>query len=130
MTKTSSLKKFSIPVICGIIAYGIHKIADAAIIGENCGAPWFLEFTYIFFLVFTMAIISGLSKVQRSNIDYVGYSFLLLTCIKMAAAYAFFNLGISEDVSGRQICKMNFFIVFIIFLAVETYSTIKMLNQK
>lgn len=126
----NNLKKYLLPAVFGIAAYVIHKMAISFLIPTACGKEFFLESSYVFFLIASMLIIFGLGKVKTSNLDYVGYAFLLLTCIKMAAAYAFFNVFFADVTDGRGSCKMNFFAAFILFLGVETYATIKMLNSK
>ena len=126
----NSLKAYLVPFVFGIIAYILHKIAIVFVLPVNCEKDFFLESSYFFFLISSLLIIFALGKVRQSNIDYVGYAFLLLTCIKMAAAYAFFNVFFNDVTEGRSSCKMNFFIAFILFLGIETYSTIKLLNSK
>ncbi len=130
MIKGNNSGTYLLPFIVGICAYIVHKILDVFMLESSCGKAYFLESSYFFFLIFSLLIIFGLSKVKTSNIDYVGYAFLLLTCIKMAAAYALFNVSIATDLAGRAACKMNFFATFIIFLGIETYATIKLLNSK
>jgi hypothetical protein len=108
----------------------IHKAVVLFIFPATCTKEFFLEGSYLFFMISSLLIIFALGKVKGSNIDYVGYAFLLLTFLKMAAAYAFFSGFFADVTEGRPSCKMNFFASFIVFLAIETYSTIKLLNNK
>lgn len=89
-----------------------------------------LPFLYIFFIVFSFLILSLLLVVRQRNLDYVGNAFLLLTSIKMVISYFILRpiLATSNFDSGFE--KKNFFIIFISFLAIETFLTIRILNNK
>lgn len=82
---------------------------------------------YIFFASASFLIIILLILVDLKNRDYVGYAFMLLTCIKMAVSY-FILHPILQTNDRTQ--KINFFIVFILFLTIETVVTIRILNNK
>lgn len=85
---------------------------------------------YSMFFVFSLVIMSLLLFVRKKNLDYVGYTYLIVTSIKMTIAYFLLRpiLAItSNDISSE---KINFFIVFICFLIIETLLTIRILNNK
>lgn len=85
---------------------------------------------YSMFFVFSLVIMSLLLFVRKKNLDYVGYTYLIVTSIKMAIAYFLLRpilVTTSNDISSE---KINFFIVFICFLIIETLLTIRILNNK
>ena len=84
---------------------------------------------YGFFLLCSIIIISILIFIKRKNIDNVGYAFLLLTCLKMGLAYMLLRPILNEAGPEIELEKATFFIVFSVFLAIETLSTIRLLNK-
>lgn len=85
---------------------------------------------YVLFASLSMLIVFALMKVNQVYKDYVGYAFLAFTSVKMMIAYAFLRPIINADLPKTSTEKVNFFIVFIYFLALETYLTIRILNNK
>lgn len=85
---------------------------------------------YGFFLGCSLCIIFLLILVKSKSIDNVGYTFLLLTCVKMAIAYAFLMPILKIEGQNGTFEKSNFFVVFALFLAIETMVTIRILNNK
>jgi hypothetical protein len=85
---------------------------------------------YSIFFVLSLVIMSLLLFVKSKNLDNVGYTYLIATSIKMGIAYFLLRPILktaSNEISSE---KMNFFIVFISFLAIETLLTIRILNNK
>jgi hypothetical protein len=89
-----------------------------------------IETIYGFFLSCSLIIIFILIKVKTINIDNVGYTFLLVTCIKMAISYAVLYPILHSGNPNVRIEKVNFFIIFALFLAIETIVTVRILNNK
>lgn len=83
-----------------------------------------------FFFVCALLLIAILIKVNSKNIDNVGYVFLLVTFIKMGVSYAILSPILSSGNWNLKVEKINFFIVFGLFLAIETFVTIRLLNPK
>jgi len=115
-----------------ILVYLAHK----SIFFLNDNNPKFqgfhfpIEMMYGFFFSCSILIILVLIKVKEKNIDNVGYTFLLVTCIKMAISYAVLSpiLHSGNPNSGTE--KINFFIIFALFLTIETIVTARILNNK
>lgn len=130
-----NLKKYQ-PILevisLSIIVYLLHKLFFF-LNGKN---PKFQDFYYPietiygFFLSCSVIILFILIKVKAKDIDNVGHTFLLITCIKMAISYAVLSPILHSSGSNVEIEKMNFFIVFAVFLAIETIITIRILNNK
>ena len=119
-------------LVLSALIYQIHKL----FFFWNLKNPKFQNFHFTievvdgFFFICSLVVIAILIKVKTKNIDNVGYTFILVTFIKMAISYTVLspileseNLNIKEE-------KTNFFIIFAIFLAIETIVTIRMLSRK
>lgn len=130
-----NLKKY-LPILevlsLSIVVYLVHKLFFY--LNEN--NPKFQNFhtsieeVYGFFLICSLIIIFILIKVKEKNIDNVGYTFLLVTFIKMAISYAILYPILHSSNPYLRIEKLNFFIIFALFLAIETIITIQFLNKK
>jgi H+/Cl- antiporter ClcA len=130
-----NLKKYQ-PVIeavsISVIVYLFHKL----VFFLNDSNPKFhdfhfpIEIVYGFFLSCSAIILFILIKVKEKSIDNVGLTFLLITCIKMAISYAILSPILHSRNLNASTEKLNFFIVFAVFLAIETMLTIRILNNK
>lgn len=89
-----------------------------------------IEIIYGFFFICSVIILFILIQVKSKNIDNVGYTFLLVTCIKMGVSYAILSPILHSGNSNVGIEKINFFIIFALFLTIETIVTIRILNEK
>ncbi|WP_293874393.1 hypothetical protein [Flavobacterium sp.] len=85
---------------------------------------------YSFFMLFSLIIVFILMKVKEVMINSVGYAFFAFTTLKMAMAYLLLRPIIQTHLPKTPAEKMNFFVVFIYFLAIETILTIRILNNK
>lgn len=88
-----------------------------------------LPVLYLFFLACSLIILLILIKVKDKNIDNVGQTFLLLTCVKMVIAYILLHPILQSTDKLMTPEKANFFITFAIFLTIETVITIRILNK-
>jgi hypothetical protein len=119
-------------VIVSIVAYIVHK-SVFYFLQDNpkfTGFYYPLESVYGFFGVCALVILFILIEIRARNIDNVGYTFLLVTFIKMGISYAFLKPILLSGLPNIAIEKINFFIVFALFLAIETIATIRILNNK
>ncbi len=130
-----SLKKYK-PILeavsVSIMVYLLHKLYFFL----NDNNPKFQDFhfpievVYLFFFSCSLIILFILLKAKDKNIDNVGHTFLLVTCIKMALSSIILYPILNSGNPNVGIEKMNFFIVFAVFLAIETIITIRILNNK
>jgi Family of unknown function (DUF6168) len=88
-----------------------------------------LETTYVIFCAFSVIILVTLLIVNSRNKDVVGLTFLLITSIK-AGIILFVFSDIIASSNKNTVERINFFTVFILFLAIETLITIRLLNKK
>ena len=89
-----------------------------------------LETIYGFFFACSAIIILILIKVKERSFENVGYVFLLLTCIKMGVSYVLLKPILQFETEQLGPNKVNFFIVFALFLTIETVVTSRILNNK
>ena len=129
LKKYTSLIAVVIAAVFGLI---IHKIVSHFIIPKEFEDTFVYStpMLYVLFAFLSLAIIVALIKVKEVALDYVGYAFLAFTTIKMVIAYGFLKPIINVNLPKTPTEKMNFFIVFIYFLAIETFLTVRILNNK
>ena len=89
-----------------------------------------IEVVYGFFRFCSYLLICLLIKVTRINIGNVCYTFLLVTCIEMALSYVVLSPILNSENSNVKYEKLNFFIIFALFLTIETIVTVRILNIK
>lgn len=119
-------------LIIAIPLYIVHKIVFIfSDLGKTAQMfEYSLEQLYGFFLMASVLIIFALVKIKEKNLDNVGYAFMLLTCIKMAVSYFVLKPILQNMNQSQQSEKINFFIIFMLFLAIETIIAIRLLNNK
>lgn len=130
-----NLKKYQ-PIIeilsISVVAYLVHKLffylKESNPNYTNFYYP--IEIIYGFFFICSVIILFILIQVKSKNLDNVGYTFLLVTCIKMGVSYAILSPILHSGNSNVGIEKINFFIIFALFLTIETIVTIRILNEK
>jgi hypothetical protein len=110
-----------------IINILIYQIPDLKATAASFVYP--LPVVYLLFLVLSLMILAVLIKVSTKNAGQIGYAFLGLTTIKMVISYAFIRPVLAQ--SGENPTeRVNFFVIFILFLAIEAYYTARLLNNK
>lgn len=115
-----------------VVAYLVHKLffylKGSDLNYTNFYYP--IEIIYGFFFICSIIILLILIRIKSKNIDNVGYTFLLVTCIKMGISYAVLSPILNSGNSNVGYEKINFFIVFALFLTIETIVTIRILNNE
>jgi hypothetical protein len=135
MINNSKIKEFQ-PIleiiIATISAFLVHKLAffflDYLTIESTFQYSLFQ--VYSFFLICSVTIVFILIQVKKRDLNNVGNGFLLLTLIKIGITFLFANPIVSSTNKFKEIERMDFFIVFAIFLTIETIVTIRILNSK
>jgi hypothetical protein len=118
-------------LIAAIMCFGIHSL----FFYYNQNNPNYQHFNfsltaiYGFFLACSLVIILLLLLVKQRSIDNVGFTFLFATCLKIGISFALLMPILNSKISNIGYEKVNFFIVFAIFLTIETIVTIRILNN-
>lgn len=116
--------------ILSALAFAIHFIALRQF-WSNWTDYWQYSIAtiYAFFYVCSVAIMVLLIRMKQKNIDSVGSTFMLLTCIKAVLAYVMLHPILQAHHPHVKFEKANFFAVFAIFLAIETIVSIRLLQK-
>ena len=119
-------------LVISFVAYSIHKLVfflnDINLKVENFHFP--IEFIYAFFCLCSIIILWILITVKSKNIDNVGSVFILATGIKIPVSYTVLSPIIHSGNLNMKVERIDFFIIFILFLTIETVVTIRILNNK
>ena len=113
------------------LAFLLHSFAFARLADGKNSANWHspLSEIYVFFTVCSLLIVTVFIVVSQKNIDNAGNSFVLLTLLKIGVAFGcFYDLLTSNNPDNSE--KINFFIVFAVFLTIETVISVRILNNK
>ncbi|MGL2965371.1 hypothetical protein [Flavobacterium sp. XGLA_31] len=130
-----SLKKFRSllwVVLAAVLGFAVHQTLFHFLVPQVFERDFIytVGYLYTFFAVFAIVIVFILMLVKEKSIDNVGFTYLLLTFIKMAVAYVLLLPILETNLPKTPTEKINFFIVFIYFLTIETVVTIRILNNK
>jgi hypothetical protein len=130
-----NLKKFQ-PIlevlILAVVFYAAHKLVFL-LNDDNPklqGFNFSLETIYEFFFSCSVIIIFILIVVKERSIDNVGNTFLLVTCLKIAVSFVIFSPILQSKNPNVSTEKLNFFLIFALFLFIETIVTARILNKK
>lgn len=130
-----NLKKYQPILETGIISllvYVLHKLFFYFSLSSLKPLNFYfsIELVYGFFLLCSLLITFALIKVKEKNIDTVGFAFLWLTCTKMVLSYVVLYPILHSGNPNMRIEKLNFFIIFALFLTIETIIAVRILNNK
>ncbi|TRX23764.1 hypothetical protein FNW25_11445 [Flavobacterium franklandianum] len=118
--------------LLSILVYLAHKLVF--FLNENNpnlqGFHFPIEVLYGFFFICSLLIIRILIMVNEKNINNVGFTFLLVTFIKMALSYVVLSPILNSGNPNVRTEKIDFFIIFALFLTIETIVTVRILNNK
>ena len=119
-------------ILIAVLGLIIHKLMFFLLVAKTIEDNFIYSITLLYglFSIFSLLILGVLIKVKERNIDNVGYTFLLLTSIKLVVAYLLIHPILKASLNQTPLEKINFFIIFIYFLATETILTIRILNNK
>lgn len=112
-----------------IAAYIVHKIIFYSFNIDDTAFHYSIEELYLLFSVLSIIVIAILLKVKEQSFDNIGMSFLLSTSVKMVVCYLTLRPVLQASGQNGSIEKRNFFAMFILFLAMETILTIRILNK-
>ena len=126
MNKNSFIQIFFYTVIVFIIDYSILKFLQA----DTSSFIYPIYLLIGFFAITSLLIVLFLKRISKKNINNVGFIYLFLTSLKLFVAYIFLNPILNSTSFSASKEKINFFIIFILYLTIETVLTIRILNNK
>jgi hypothetical protein len=114
-----------------VIAFGFHYLLLHFAWSPRRLLSWQYDLMtiYGFFYVCSVAIVLVLIRMKQKNIDSVGNTFMLLTCIKAAVSYVLLHPILQSKHNDVAFEKANFFAAFAIFLAIETIVSVRLLQK-
>lgn len=112
------------------LLYGIHKMVFYVLNIKQESFHYSLETLYLFFFVLSAIIFKILVIIKERSFDNVGMSFLLATSVKMIFCYLVLRPLLQKPIPDHPAERINFFLLFIIFLTIETLFTIRLVNEK
>ena len=126
------VKSLFIVIFLAFVGFVINKIAFYLFVPKVIEVQFLysIPLLYISFCLSSLLIVFILYRIKKVSIDNVGYSYLFLTSLKMVVLYLFLRPILASNLPKTPTEKMNFFILFIYFLAIETFVTIRILNNK
>ncbi|HEX8576072.1 MAG TPA: hypothetical protein VF677_07225 [Flavobacterium sp.] len=116
-----------------VFIYVLHKVVPQIlpIAFNTTNFIYSLEELYGFFSVCSLFIMVFVIVVNIKNKDNVGMSFIIVTTLKIILSVIMVRPILHNAISDNiKLEKINFFIIFIFFLAIETTLTIRILNNK
>lgn len=113
-----------------LLLYLIHKIVFYGFHINQDQFHYSLETLYLFFFFLSAIIFMVLVTVKKKSFDNVGMSFLLATSIKMVFCFLVLRPLLQIPDPNNPTERINFFILFIVFLTIETLFTIRLVNEK
>lgn len=119
----------SLPLLAGI-TYLIHKSIFHLLEIKETTFLYSIETLYLLFLGMSTLVFIVLLKVKERSFDNVGMSFLLGTSVKMVFCYLILKPILRINTYENSLEKVNFFVIFVLFLTIETVLTIRILNKK
>ena len=130
--KTSKQQKLGLVFWIALLSlsYLVHQfVFDSTGIAQD-SFSYSLVSLYLFFGVFSIVLMVIIFRVRSRNFDLLGMSFLIVTTIKMLICFLLVRPILKSTAVSASIEKTNFFVMFIVFLAIETVVTIRILNEK
>ena len=116
-------------LISVILIYGLHKTGFYFFLIDTTSFYYSIETLYGFFLFLSLIVVLILLKIKERNFDQIGMTFLAVTSIKMILSYVALQPVLNLVPPASTIEKNNFFMIFVVFLAIETLITIGILND-
>jgi hypothetical protein len=108
--------------IINLMIFKFSELKDA-----SANFYYSIPIIHLLFFLFSIAILLVVLKISKKNFDNTGMVFILVTTVKM-----FFSFLLAQPILSleeNKIEKINFFIVFSIYLIMETKITITILNK-
>ncbi len=113
-----------------VVAYVVHQLVFYFFKIDQQTFYYSLEQLYGIFFILSFVIVFILLMIKKRNFDQLGMSFLLLTSSKLVFYYLLLKPILNRTHYDIRIEKINFFVLFVLFLTIETVLTIRILSKK
>ena len=113
-----------------VVAYVVHQLVFYFFKIDQQTFYYSLEQLYDIFFILSFVIVFILLMIKKRNFDQLGMSFLLLTSSKLVFYYLLLKPILNRTHYDIRIEKINFFVLFVLFLTIETVLTIRILSKK
>lgn len=130
--KKELFQSISLLFLCSICCFILHKLIFYVcnyVPIEN-QFQYSIVTLYSFFFLCALLITLLLFFIKRKEINNVGNSFMFLTILQMPFAYFLLHSILKTSSNYASFEKINFFVIFLLFLAIETLVSIRILNNK
>jgi hypothetical protein len=117
-------------IVFVFLSYFLHQAAFTSAGIDLTSFAYSLVSLYLLFGLFSIGVLVTVFQVRKRNFDSVGMSFLIATSVKMMICSLFLRPILKSISATAAIEKTNFFVMFIVFLSIETSVTILILNEK
>ncbi len=117
--------------LVGIILSVLHHFVLLALMKESDLKTFTYSVfqLYAIFTVASMIIVGILIFIQEKFAEQIGYVFLFLTTFKMGLSYLLMLPVIQQINTPNKWEKINFFVVFVLFLTIEVINTMQLLHK-
>jgi len=86
--------------------------------------------SYALQIIMTLVILLAMIKIYDTAKEQLGFAFLGLSILKVGISYFFATEYLFQNKAMLETNKFNFFIIFLFFLSLDVYFTIRLLNKK
>lgn len=132
MIKIDALKPLLSTFLYALITYFVYQIIFYLFGFTKVETQLKYSITFLFglFTFLSMLIIALLLLVKTKYFDSIGYAFMALTSLKIGLLLFWARPILKSTLAIAKFEKGNFFILFAVFLAIETIVAIRILNNK
>ena len=118
-------------VLLGIVYANILIVQNLFSLEEKWQNTYYsFSQTLSFFVVSSIVILIINLVISKKASEQLGFVFLGIMTVKLIASYVFIAPALELKSVASEFEKINFFIYFLVFLAIDVYLTIQILNKK
>lgn len=116
-------------LVLTILLYVAHSYILSLYSKEDL-SYFLLSSLYVFFGICAAIILFAVHLVHSKKPDVTGYVFIGGTLVQMGLSYIMLKPVLGIETESAAFDRGNFFIIFVLFLAIETILTARLLNNK
>lgn len=118
-------------LVIALTAFIIHfLIFQIPFLNEKQSAFYYsIPILYLLYFIFSKVSLFILDVIAEKSFENVGFAFLFLSSSQIGLSYLIIK-PILESTNDNSIEKWNFFTIMFLFLAIQAFVTIRILNKK